>query len=101
MQDSPWQQYRRLRNSLRAATLSSGIAIGAMALVPSILRDYWWLPLPPLAWFFLAGLRLRFWPCPQCHEPFSGLRGGYVSRSECAHCGLAKWADPPPAARGA
>ena len=74
--------------------------MGVMALVPSVLRDYWWLPVPALAWLFAAGLRLRFWPCPRCHEPFSGLRGGYLSRVECAHCGLAKWGAPGTAPHG-
>jgi hypothetical protein len=44
---------------------------------------------------FIATMRLQFFPCPGCGQPFFTSRFGFASPPilvhQCMHCGLPKW----------
>ncbi len=100
-----WNTYRRRRNGMITPFIALGAAMGLDAIAPTasfmaIHRSA--VALILAAWFMFVTIRLYYWPCPRCKEPFFSrvsFEGAFARR--CSHCGLAKWSDPQTGARGA
>jgi hypothetical protein len=95
-----WQKHSRLQ---RTVLLLWGLWLPFVGLLLFLPRD-WFQQLTPtlfligvlwvLALAFL-GLRLGYWPCPRCGQPFF-VRFGlfYRWKKECPHCGLELGQEP-------
>ena len=97
-----WRQYRRLRKTTLVLAIgllpwSFAVMMLAARLNPPIQSIVILVGVGGwLAGVWFAGMRLSFWRCPRCgnpfgRRPFGGKKGNKVVR-ECVHCGLPKYA---------
>jgi hypothetical protein len=99
-----WTEYRRARRRFVLVWLGGTLLLACSVAVVQVVEPSGRLLAVPgplalaaaLAVFIASGVKLAFFPCPRCQQPFFARFPFQANpfRQTCINCGLHKWSTP-------